>query len=188
MPKRIPLRRQLTTAWRDTLAGPYRNQQINSERGLQVHFCLALMKQFEIDGLNRLLFVEPTVTFGPSDMRCPDLVICNSQQIIGIVEFKYAPRTLPEYSKDLETLHRFIWHANGVTLSNERFRGEGMPKTYSLAEDAVLCWAAVYADTFFEMQHSCLPALEAQFLRLDAITHESAPPVIRNSMDWQYDT
>jgi hypothetical protein len=145
------------------------------------------MQQFETAGLNRRLFVEPTVRFSPHDMRCPDLVICDSQQITGVVEFKYAPRALPDYSKDLQTLDLFVKHAGAVTLSNERFRGEGSPQTYSLAKDAVLCWAAVYADTYVEIKPLSLLSLEEQFLRLDAITHESAPAVIKNSMGWQED-
>jgi len=183
MSDRKPLRRQLAAAWRDTLAGPYRNHLVNSERGLQVHFCLALMKQFDVAEFNRSLFVEPNVVFPNGELRCPDLVICNSERIIGVVEFKYAPRGAPDYSKDLETLKRFALHGEAVSLSNERFRGEGQPKTYRLAEDAVLCWAAVYADTFLEIQHPL--AQNERFVRLDAITSASAPPIITNSMGWE---
>lgn len=187
MSNRIPLRRQLSAAWQYTLSGPYQNQLINSERGLQVHFCHALMREFEKAGVERRLFIEPTVILGSDGIRCPDLVICNSQRIIGVVEFKYLPRAVPEYTKDLDTLALLLRHADALMLSNERFRGEGSPKTYSLAEDAVLCWAAVYADNFIEMQHASLSRFGEQFLRLDAITHESAPPTIKNAMDWQCD-
>lgn len=134
---------------------------------------------------NRRLFVEPTVIFTPDDVRCPDLVICNSQRIIGVVEFKYAPRAYAEYNKDIETLHRFVQHADAITLSNERYRGEGFPKSYALAEDAVLCWAAVYADSFIEIEHPNFAALNGHFLRLDAITHSSSRATIRNSMGWE---
>ena len=96
-------------------------------RILQVHFCSALMRQFEAAGGNRRLFVEPTVIFGP-DVRSPDLVICNSERIIGVVEFKYAPRAFAVYSKDLETLSLFVQHVDAIELSNGRFRGEGMPR------------------------------------------------------------
>jgi len=182
MSNRLPLRRQLATAWRETLEGPYRNQLINSERGLQVHFCQALMKQFEQAGFNRRLFVEPTVIFAADDVRCPNLVICNSQRIIGVVEFKYAPRTFAEYSKDIDTLHRFVQHADAIVLSNERFRGEGSPKSYSLADDAVLCWAAVYADSFIEIEHPNFAVLDGHFLRLDAITHDSSSATVLDSV------
>lgn len=187
MSNRIPLRRQLSTAWKQTLSGPYPNQLINSERGLQVHFCHALMREFEIAGVERRLFIEPTVVLGTDGIRCPDLIICNSQRIIGVVEFKYGPRAVAECKKDIETLALLVKHANAVTLSNERFRGEGALKTYALAEDAVLCWAAVYADDFLELQHPSLPSLGERFLRLDAVTHESAPATITNSMNWQCD-
>lgn len=185
MSNRSPLRKQLSTAWHQTLSGPYQNQLINSKRGLQVHFCHALMREFEDAKVERRLFIEPTVILGADGIRCPELVICNSQRIIGVVEFKYGPRTVPEYTKDLETLALLVKHAGAVTLSNERFRGKGSSKTYPLAEDAVLCWAAVYADNLIEMQHPSLSSLGQQFLRLDAVTHESAPATIKNSIDWQ---
>jgi hypothetical protein len=183
MSERLPLRKQLAAAWRETLEGPYRNHLINSERGLQVHFCHALTKQFQDAGVNRRLFVEPTVNFAIDDVRCPDLVICNSQRIIGVVEFKYAPRAFAEYAKDVETLHRFLRHADAIVLSNERFRGEGAPKSYSLAPDSVLCWAAVYADTFIEIEHPKFSSLDGHFLRLDAITHASSSATILSSID-----
>jgi hypothetical protein len=178
MSNRTPLRKQLTSAWQQTLTGPYQSQLINSERGLQVHFCHALMREFEMAGSERRLFIEPTVMLGIDGIRCPDLIICNSQRIIGVVEFKYAPRAVPEFTKDLETLALLTKHASSITLANERFRGEGLSKTYPLADDAVLCWAAVYADTLIDLQHWSLPSLAGRFMRLDAVTHESAPAKI----------
>lgn len=183
MSTRTPLRKQLSTAWRQTLTGPYQNQLINSERGLQVHFCHALMREFESAGIERRLFIEPTVKLGADGVRCPDLIICNSQRIIGIVELKYAPRAVPDYTKDLETFALLASHANSITLANERFRGEGASKTYLLADDAVFCWAAVYAGELIEMPSQSISTLAGRFFRLDAITHESAPPTIATSLD-----
>lgn len=183
MSNRTLLRRQLSAAWRHTLTGPYQNQLINSERGLQVHFCHALMREFEIAGIERRLFIEPTVMLGADGIRCPDLIICNSQRIIGVVELKYAPRAVPEYTKDLETFALLTTHANSITLANERFRGEGSSKTYLLADDAVLCWAAVYADELIELPSSSISTLGGRFFRLDAVTHDSAPPTIKTSLD-----
>jgi hypothetical protein len=183
MSNRALLRRQLCSAWQETLTGPYQNQLINSERGLQVHFCHALMREFEDTKIQRRLFIEPTVALGTDGIRCPDLIICNSQKIIGVVEFKYMPRAVPEYTKDLETLTLLTKHASSITLTNERFRGEGASKTYPLADDAILCWAAVYAGTLIDLQHPSLSLLAERFLRLDAVTHESAPATIMPSLD-----
>jgi len=186
MSDRQPLRKQLVAAWRETLRGPYMKQLINSERMLQVHFCIALMKEFNAARVTdkRRFFIEPTIHFDPEGTRCPDLVICNSRRIIGVVELKYAPRFKPkpkDYIKDLETLGLFDRNASDVRLENERFKGGGKVKKYPLAEDAVLCWAAIYPGRRIEIRRPSSPTLGKRFLRLDAKTHKSMPPTIHSS-------
>ena len=44
MVRRSLLRKQLAAAWTETLSPAYANRLVNSERGLQVHFCAALLR------------------------------------------------------------------------------------------------------------------------------------------------
>jgi hypothetical protein len=96
--RRRLLRAHLAAAWRQTIEQPYREQLINSERGLQVFFCSALMEAFKEDGVRRRLFVEPRLSVGARETRrYPDIVICNQRSVIGVVELKYLPKGRPRY-------------------------------------------------------------------------------------------
>ena len=175
------LRSQLVAAWQHTIHGPYADQLINSERGLQVHFCMALLQQFSRDDCTRRLFIEPGVVFDDGVYRAPDLLICNSCRIIGVVEFKYTPRTTPKVVKDLNTLFRLSLLSSDITISNARFRGEGVPRHYSIAPDAVLCWAGVHASIDFEIARNITDQLGSRFLCLEAVTQSDSHAEIRTS-------
>lgn len=149
MQPRNLLRTQLLKAWKKTINNQYQEQLINSERGLQVYFCSALLDIFRNNPLTknkRRIFVEPRLSIGPKKViRYPDLVICNNNRIIGVVELKYLPRAKePSYKKDLGTLQKLAKYSKDITLSNDRYLGIEKEKPYSLANDAVLCWAGVY--------------------------------------------
>ena len=143
MPPRQLLRSQLEKAWKKTIKNQYREQLINSERGLQVYFCNALLRSFKRAKLNRRVFVEPCISTGQElGPLYPDVVICNSQEIIGVIELKYLPRTQPKYEKDLNTLKYVASKGRRLTITNNRFLGKTYgKKTYDVASDAVLCWA-----------------------------------------------
>lgn len=178
MAQRTLLKEQLREAWTQTVLGPYSDMLINSERGLQVHFCTALLEIFKRDEVERRLFVEPSVVVANGEKRYPDLVICNSQRAIGMVELKYTPRGLPDYEKDFETLAGVTASANQLTISNERFRGAVQPRTFAIAPDAVLCWAAIHSDKPFTIDRTLMKPLGNQYLELRAIASELAVEVI----------
>lgn len=178
MAHRSLLRAQLCSAWSRTIAGPYDSRLVNSERGLQTHFCMALNDEFERGEVRRSLFVEPNVIFG-ADRRCPDLIVCNTRSVIGVVEFKYVPRARPAFAKDLDTLKRLRNTAGRLTISNERYRGNSMAQSYTMAEDAVLCVAAVYSSrSVLELPSEATRAIGPGFLRLDALTRDNGPAEI----------
>lgn len=180
MARRTVLRAQLARAWRNTITGAYTSHLINSERGLQVHFCVALLEEFRRSRLPRRLFIEPTILFRDSVRRSPDLLICNTTQIIGVVEFKYTPRAIPSFRKDLDTLTCVHGATGVVTIANERFRGEGKPRRYTVAADAVFCWAGVYSRIDpLRLPSRTVNRLGLSFLRLDALTRADAPPVVK---------
>jgi len=173
MQKRSLLRRQLIAAWKQTIDTRYSNQLINSERGLQCYFCAALLQEF--DGLERRLFIEPRMTTHTLERRFPDIVIRNSKQVIGVVEIKYQPRGHAIYEKDLETLQWVASHPDGFTISNDRYLGPRDKKKYTLAGDAVLCWAGVYKGKQEDVKSQVSALLHPRFLDLHALTHPNEP-------------
>lgn len=177
MADRNLLRTHLRLAWRETLLEDYQRRLINSERGLQVHFCHHLMAQF--DGRRRRLFVEPCFVAADGTQRMPDLVVCNSQRIIGVVELKFRPRSVAHFRKDLSTLRWFASAPDAVRVANSRYRGEdeaSLP-AYSLAPDAVLCWAGVYTGSRLEIEQEAAD-LGRRFLSLHAITRRDEAPLL----------
>ncbi len=141
MNKRSLLRDNLRQAWIKTIEHHYNSQLISSEHALQVYFCMELLKQFEAGNLQRRVFIEPNIQTSCGKTRFPDVVICNSQKVIGIVELKYTPRGRPNTEKDLETLS--LTTSESFEISNERYQGpqKNPRKIYSIADDAIMCWA-----------------------------------------------
>lgn len=177
MSARNPLKKNFSEAWRQTILEAYPQQLINSERGLQVHFCHNLLEAF--GDRRRRLFIEPCFRSADGTVRAPDIVVCNSQRIIGVIELKYRPRGHAHYGKDLRTLEWFSSAEPHVKLANERYRGseEGSLKAYELADDAVLCWAGVYAGPRVDIE-SKAEGLGSRFLCLHAVTEPSSLPVV----------
>jgi hypothetical protein len=179
MNKRNVLRCNLETAWKRTIDLHYSSQLINSEHALQVYFCLELLRLFKAKNLQRKLFIEPNIQTNCGQTRFPDVVICNSQKVIGIVELKYTPRGRPNTEKDLETLSLIT--SESFEISNERYHGpqKNHRKNYSVADDAIMCWAGIYADGRIDLTSI---AKENQFgdrfLQLHGLTREDADPEI----------
>ncbi len=187
MTTRNPLRGQLEKAWRSTINKNYREQLINSEHGLQIYFCAALLKEFKKTRLR--LFIAPRLSFpghNSTIKRYPDIVICNSKSIIGIVEIKYGPRVKladKGHKKDLDTLRMALEHADTLTISNDRFRGVTKDnRKYPLAKDAVLCWAGVYAGEEINLRKVIdNGAFRERFLQLSALTVDGEHPNVVRS-------
>ena len=167
MRTRSTLRSQLKEAWKSTIELRYNDQLINSEHGLQAYFCAELLNEFK--DMTRRIFIEPKMSFPNGQRRHPDLVICDSKSIIGIVEFKYVPRGRPTHAKDFETLQLAVKHADSLKISNDRFRGVvADDRSYSLSPTAVLCWAAIYTGEAVSLKAGA--ELGKHFLQLDATT------------------
>jgi hypothetical protein len=175
MASRSLLKRQIDEAWKETIEEIYSKQLINSERGLQVHFCHRLLSKFTDQHGSRRIFIEPCFKDSAGKSRSPDVVICHTRQIIGVLELKYLPRASPKYKKDLATLTWFGLTATELTLSNDRYLGvvAASPKKYSLAPDAVLCWAGVYRAPKVDIKPP--QSLERRFLCLHAVTSHGQP-------------
>jgi hypothetical protein len=180
MQRRLLLRSQLATAWRLTIDESYDKQLINSERGLQFWFCTFLRQEFKAAKVNRRLFIEPCVSLVAANAsRHPDVVICNSQRVIGIVELKYLPRARPKFKKDLQTLELFAASSGEVKITNDRYLGiiRGS-RSYLLAPDAILCWAGVYKGMRLDLRSAISDPLRKRYLQLDALTAVDANATI----------
>ncbi len=176
------LKAQLRSAWQHTIERHYQQQQINSERGLQAFLCAALLDRFELDGVakNRRIFIEPTLAVGRSNIvRKPDIVICNSKSIIGVVELKYKPLGHPRTKKDLETLDWMASHPEGIRVQNDRYLGVARDdRSYPLVADAVLCWAGVHKGMAEPVARQISSRLKKYFVELHAVTRAGDDPVI----------
>lgn len=181
MQSRSLLRDHLLRAWHRTIDCEYSEQLINSERGLQIYFCKHLLEEFALSGVERRLFIEPRISLADKpDAKYPDIVVCHTRRIIGVVEIKYLPRTRPEYEKDLNTLSWMSANGRDVRLSNDRYRGEReAAREYPLAEDAVLCWAGVYTTPEVHITHPTDTRLQARLTVMHAITESGKPAKVR---------
>jgi hypothetical protein len=174
------LRSQIKKAWEIAINQRYQAQLINSERGLQLYFCEALLRMFEEAKVNRRLFIEPCLQLSDeTGCRYPDVVVCNTKQIIGIIEFKYAPRIRANTiaKKDIATLEFAAREASRLTLSNDRYLGpKARKKSYPLADDAVLCWAGVYKGDVIDLRGAINKQVLPHFLQLNALTIAGEAP------------
>lgn len=176
---RARLRRQVKQAWCDTMSGPYLEQTINSERALQVHLAARLLNAFEEEGVNRQLFIEPKVSVNAGKNRLhPDILVCNSREVIGIVELKYQPRTRPSYGKDFESLESLHWEGDQIEVINSRYRGPNRGgKRFAIAGSPLFVWAGVYAAPYRTIpEHSVSDGIASNLLVLHAVTHPDQPP------------
>jgi hypothetical protein len=180
MQTRALLRSQLAIAWQKTIDLEYSEQLINSERGLQIYFCRHLLDEFKSDEVSRRLFIEPRITLPEVGVaRYPDIVICHTRSIIGVVELKYLPRARADFTKDLKTLEWLSENGMDVVLSNDRYRGvREESRKFSLAPDAVLCWAGVYTSPEESIRLPEARTINERVLVLQAITKSGSPPVI----------
>lgn len=173
------LRRQLKDAWRDTMFGPYLDQAINSERALQVHLAARLMNLFDEEGLNRQLFIEPRVTVYQGESRLhPDILVCNSREVIGIIELKYQPLRRPSWEKDFRSLESVSWDSDQIEVDNRRYKGPNPgSRVFSIARKPLFVWAGVYAAPRREIPagEPCAEIAD-NLLVLHAVTHADQTP------------
>lgn len=186
MNRRGLLRKQLTQAWRNAIEEDYHRQRINSERSLQASLWSKLNKLLPAE--SRRMFIEPKLKAKVAaldgqvkpEFRFPDIVICNTREVIGIVEVKYLPRARPNWKKDLQT---FLWlHTNReqIVIQNVRHRGvTADDRSYPLAQDVLFVWAGVHALSGIDLGQHIDPDLSTHFLALHAETKQGEHPTIR---------
>jgi len=121
------------------------DQVISSERALQVHLAARLLDLFWEAGVNRRVFVEPAMRLKSGQRVHPDLLICNTRAIIGVVELKYQPKQVPKYAKDFATFEALAAHGTNIEIDSKRYRGPDPGRgRYALDTSPLYVWAGVY--------------------------------------------
>ena len=180
MANRGLLRRQLRQAWADTIRSAYMDQVISSERALQVHLTARLMDLFWEEGVKRRVFIEPMMRLKDGRRVHPDLLVCNRNSIIGVVELKYQPKQRPKYEKDFATFESLAAHGEEIEIDNRRYRGpDGGGGRFSLSADPMYVWAGVHAGPIQDIPVTRTTNFDrAQLLLLHAATRLDDEPEI----------
>lgn len=181
MKHRSLIKSQIIQAWNECIEEDYCNQRINSERSLQASFWSHLNKQLS---KNRRLFIEPGMSLRTKQglkRLVPDIVVCNSKEVISVIELKYLPRTQPKYKKDIESLALIAQNRQQIAIANGRFRGaEKDANKYALSKNILFVWAGVHAKekTDGELYSVDYKQLDGCYLQLHAITESNSRPRI----------
>lgn len=180
----VEMKQCLSHAWRHSVAQAYAGQMVHGERGLLVQFAHQLMQRFEADAPQRRLYVDP-VFLGPEGrLRVPDLAICWAGQVVALVMLQHQPRQAPEVEKAMATLRGFAALAGrDLLLAQERYLGPGedLLRQYTLAPDALLCWAGLYRGPQARDLHAT--DLGERFLGLHALTEPHKPPKLHGLVE-----
>lgn len=182
---RRQLQKQLVQAWEHAITQDYLTQRINSERSLQESYWACLNRL--LSPKSRRMFIEPHLTISTSDHSkryYPDIVICNTKQVIGVVELKYEPRKLPSLKKDMGSLRDISANREHLSITNKRFRGRSIDeRRYDLPSNVLFVWAGVHrtpADSFSSpktpLMSEGIDELRGCFLELHAETSSNGNP------------
>ena len=182
MKQRGIIKNLIIQAWNQSIAEDYCNQRINSERSLQASLWSHLNRKIS---KNRRLFIEPVMTIrdkGENKKFIPDIVVCNTKEVISIIELKYLPRTNPRYKKDIESLALIAKNRHQITIANERFRGTEKDSTqYALSKNVLFVWAGVHARNrtgTYHLYSDGYKALDGCYLQLHAQTASNSRPEV----------
>lgn len=186
MNRRNLLRKQIVQAWHEAITEDYQTQRINSERSLQASLWSRLNAILPTE--SRRMFIEPKLKaevetlegqMSP-ELRFPDIVVCDTKEVIGIVEVKYLPRARPRWRKDLKTFKWIHEEREDLFIQNVRYRGVAVDdREYPIAEDVLFVWAGVHALCGIDLTQEIEPPLSERFLALHAETTDGAHPKIR---------
>jgi len=181
MPARLLLRKQILSAWENTITRHYEDCLINSESSLQASFWCHLMEAFS-NGPRRT-FIEPIIKSDRSTVsknRFPDLIVCNSRSVIAVVELKYTPRVGPKTKKDLKTLNWIAENKKDLFVVNDRFLGvASKQRRYCFAERIIYVWASVHKKQSVDLEPKSLvlgSKLKNSFMMVHCRTSDGAKP------------
>ena len=154
MAYRSPLKNIIIESWQQSIESHYAKQRINSERSLQASLWTHLDERLPAA---RRMFIEPGVSIEtPTGLKRvhPDIAICNTREVIAIIELKYQPKAQPRYKKDIATLNLLSRYRKKLSLSNTRFRGaETDAKAYQFSPKMLFVWAGIHGELREPQKH-----------------------------------
>ena len=110
----------------------------------------------------------------------PDIVVCNTKEVISVIELKYLPRAKPKHKKDMDNLSLIAENRKVISIANDRFRGsEKDANQYTLSNHILFVWAGVHAkeknaeSSLYSVDY---PARNECFMELHAETKLGANP------------
>lgn len=183
---RLPLRNQIWEAWEKVIREDYEKQLINCENGLQSSLMVHLKPLLPTA---RRIFIEPRVfaNFDHDKRWYPDLVICNSQEVIAVFEMKYRPRGFANWEWDLRKLNRIAELKDHLYVSNTRYLGPPVDDhQYTFSPKTLFGWLGVHRP-FRTVEKPRIPILSegheflaGRFVQIHALTHrQKAPKLVR---------
>ncbi|CAB3795237.1 hypothetical protein LMG28614_04131 [Paraburkholderia ultramafica] len=180
MVKRSKVGHHLADAWESVIQSEYCTGHINSERSLQGHlFAELLQRMRNANKPSRQIFIEPRIDLGEERRIVrPDIVICNANSVICVVELKYAPRGKAETEKDMRSIGA-IAADQTIKISVERYLGPHIPsKEYSISSTTLFAWAGVHKGSGQQSEVWTEDDRFANhyFLELHALTRADAEP------------
>jgi len=182
MKRRNLIKSQIIKAWKRSINSDYSSQRINSERSLQAAFWSHLNPLLT---KNRRLFIEPRMTIQTHKGKrkiYPDIVVCNTKQVISVIELKYLPRTNPRYEKDIKKLALIAKNRKKISIANVRFRGtEKDSREYTLSSSILFVWAGIHKkqkQIDYFLYSNGYKSLENCYLQIHAETELNSKPKI----------
>lgn len=179
---RLPLRSQLWQSWKMAIEEDYQKQLINSENGLQTALIVRLRSLLPEA---RRVFIEPLVFARGNEAKrwFPDLVVCNSKQVIAVVELKYQPRQFANWKLDLQKLNRIAELKQDLHVANTRYLGPPVDdREYTFASRTLFGWLGVHRP-FPGLKKNQVPDmadghefLSGCFVQLHALTSSKKDP------------
>ena len=137
------LKNEIKLAWEACIKEDYEPLRINSERSLQASFWAQLNERLKPKD-DWLMFIEPGLKVEGHGKCFPDIVICDTQKAVAVIELKYQPRKQPDCEKDIGTLDWIYTHHKEIRFKNVRHDQPDKIKTYTLADDLLFVWAGVH--------------------------------------------
>ena len=130
------------------------------------------------------MFIEPAITYsegGAMKRIFPDIVICNTREIVAVIELKFHPKARPLFTKDLNSLNKMSKHRKSISLCNSRFNGiESDARKYVGSNQILFVWAGIHNGCYDEESWAAwhYPDLKGCYLELHAETKKSCNPEV----------
>jgi len=186
----------LQRAWKNTIEEDYNTSKVlGSEHHLQAAFYSRLKQEIWAIHPDWKIFVEPKIRLPDTAKSTvfPDIIICNTNTLICVIELKYAPRVrisqVKGHQKDIQTLSTLARWGKEICLVHDRYLGieKSKIKPYEQAANVLYVWAGVYKAGDDPGLAKIFDPTQVKFKSLHALTHEGKPAEVHPNIDIKLD-